>query len=177
MGKKQIDIIMYWKNFFDEIKSRLVSPFKYPQYIGYFVFCILIVGAMGVNIRVWDYFFNNGSAVAISREMATYLIAILGSSVLDLNLSQKIRNKDSFLIYSLILLLFGVFMVVLIAKLDNNISIIIATIGVFISWFVWWFANSDNLLLTRVPEKPTVDDVTGGNPSNNLTGTIEGFKS
>jgi hypothetical protein len=168
---------MYWKNFFDEIRSRLVSPFKYPQYIGYFIFCILIIGAMGVNIRVWDYFFNNGSSVSIAREMATYLIAILGSSILDLNLSQKIRNKDSFLIYSLILLLFGVFIVFLIAKLDNNISIIIALLGVFISWFVWWFANSDNLLLTREPAKSTLDEVTGGNPSNNLTGTIAEFKS
>ncbi len=165
-----------WNDFFLEIKSRLISPFKYPQYVGYFFFCILIVGAMGVTIKIWHYVFNNGPAIAIPKEMATYLIAILGSSVLDLNLSQKIRHKDSFLIYSLILLVLGVFIVLLIVRLDNYFSYFLAIFGVLLSWFFWWFANADNLRLTRIPPKPSKDDVTGGNPERELLGKTEGFK-
>lgn len=166
-----------WNDFFAEARSRVISPFKYPQFLGYFIFCILIVGALGVNIKIWDYLFNNGKAIAIPKEMATYLIAIIGSSVLDLNLSQKIRHKESFLIYSLILLSISIVIVFLINHFDNIISYVFAILGAFIAWFAWWFANADNLLLTRIPPKPSKDDVTGGNPERNLPGTIKGFVS
>lgn len=168
---------MHWKNFIDEIKERFISPFKYPQYVGYFIFCILLIGATGVYITIWDFFVNNGDGLDISKEMGTYLIAILGTSILDLNLSREIKNKDSFFIYSLIILLIGVITVFLIVRIDTIFSFILAFIGVLLAWFIWWFANADNLNLTRESVKLTKDDTTGGDTDSEVNGSTEGFKS
>ena len=166
-----------WTDFFNEIKDKMNNPLKFPQMVGYFIFSIIIIGALGVNIKIWNCYFNGGEVNEIPKEMATYLIAILGTSFLDLNLSHNLRNKDSFLVYSLIVLMIGVFFVFLIVNLKGTFSFVFAILGVFIAWIMWWFTNSDNILLTRIPPVLTQDDTTGGDANAILNGSLTDFKN
>lgn len=168
-------MIKYWKDFGDEIAERMQNPLIYPQFVGYFLLCIVLVGALGVHIRIWEFLIYNTAPFLIAREMSTYFIAILSVSIIDIFLSSKIRFKDAFFIYSLILLFIGIILVFLSTQLNPPISYLTAIVGVILSWILWWFANSDNALLTRKPA--SIDSVTGGSPSKPLQGSTKDFKS
>lgn len=162
-----------WKHFIKEIIERIKNPFNYPQYVGYFIFCILLVGAAGVHIKIFDLFTSCGDNSQIWSEVGTYSIAILGASVLDLNLSEKLRNKDSILVWSLIVLTIGFVLLILIREV-NSMSWLFGSLGILISWFMWWFAHSDNPALTK-DVNVTSSSTTGGSTDTNLTGNTDDY--
>ena len=133
---------MSWKTFGYEIKERLVQSLMNETFIGYFLVCIVFFGSLGVFISIFDYDLANAYKIAFS--MGTYSIAITASAFVDLNLSKRIKQKSSFLIYSLFIL--GTCIALLVATYftKSNFAFVFSSIGCILSWIIWIIANSDN---------------------------------
>jgi hypothetical protein len=71
-------------------------------------------------------------------------MAILASSIIDLNISWEIQNRVSFLIYSFLVFVIGVLILVWTYSLSTDYAFIPALLGCTLSWLIWILANADN---------------------------------
>jgi hypothetical protein len=135
---------MEWKNLFEEIKTRFIQPWANPTFVGYFVVCILLIGTLGITLSFIEYSSKPHELYKVALSIGSYFIAIISTSFVDLNLSQKIKNRSSFFIYSLLFLLLSIGLLLLLFAYRDNNAFIFASIGCLLSWFIWIIANSDN---------------------------------
>jgi uncharacterized membrane protein len=135
------------KHFYSEIKDRIILQFKpfNHLYFVYMLFFLIILGGLGIWISVYQEI-NNGqfSYLNVSLNICTYYIALLSTSYIDVNTNHSIENRLSLKIYSFIILGFLIFLFWLSFRYNSYISLIISSLGMVISLFIWHIANSDN---------------------------------
>ncbi|MBY0425658.1 MAG: hypothetical protein K2Q22_08490 [Cytophagales bacterium] len=132
------------KNFIDEIVERFKKPWN-SAFLGYFILIIIIFGGFGILFALYDVLNNEvDDGVLVAQNIATYFMAILASSIIDLNLSWSILNRVSTLLYSFLFFIVGLLLMWLTYKIQSDIAFIPAIIGCIISWIVWILANADN---------------------------------
>lgn len=133
-----------WKGFFKEIRERFKEPLSQPPFIGYFLLSI-VVGLLGVYFTLGNILTNSlDDGHELGPSIATYFIAILATSFVDLNLSSKIKHRKSFLVFSLLILLVGIALLVFSNLINSDWSIAPSIFGLFLAWFLWIIANSED---------------------------------
>ena len=130
-------------SFISELKDRLRTPWNW-SFFGY-LFIVLFFGGIGIAFEAYEAYYSvNDDGYKIAQSISIFFIAVLATSFVDLNLSPKIYNKISFLIYSFIFYGFGVLLLFLSYQKKTDISFIPATMGLILTIFVWVLANADD---------------------------------
>lgn len=132
------------RNFIQEIGHRLTKPWN-SAFFGYFFLIVIVFAGFGVAFS----FFNaikspQDDGVIVAQNLATYFMAILAASIIDLNISWEIENRVSFLIYSILVFVIGVFILIWTYLLSTDFAFIPAIIGCLLSWIIWILANAYN---------------------------------
>lgn len=134
-------------HFFKEIKDRTklqFVPFN-DLYFVYLLVFVLLIGGIGIWISIYqeanNKVFNYDNVIL---NIGTYYLALITTSYIDITTNEKIQNKKSLVVYSLILLMLigGIFSISLFVI--PVISIILSILGVVISLFIWHLANCEN---------------------------------
>lgn len=184
-----------WKLLKIEFKTRISSPFKHPEFIIYFLVVICIIGIAGPLLTIYleRDLMHNGTNHHFSNKhvilsIASYFIALLTSSAVDLILSSKsLVDQSQMLRKSWIMIGIGsivigiIFMGLSLATSEICIlGYVISVIGLLFSWFIWWITNAANPNLTDDSENALI--TIGGPPSNinssslQLVGNLTGFQ-
>ncbi len=127
-----------FRNYFVE---KLICPFKSPEFIFYFLFVILIVGALGIHCAWMSDVYPKTKDGYIISNMTCYFLTLVATSSLSLFLmSHDIMTK------TIRILSFGIVVisVILFFLATKNESYFLASIGIAISLLTWWIANADN---------------------------------
>jgi hypothetical protein len=130
-------------NFFQECWERFKRPWC-NSFSAYFIFIIVLISAGGVIFSIFSS--NNEDRIfSVASNMSTYFMALIIPAVIDIFLSfGKLRNKVSFSIFTVVILVFSIFLLWLSNSLEKNYVLFPAILGVLFSWFFWVIANSDN---------------------------------
>lgn len=132
------------RNFFQEIFHRLTKPWN-TAFTGYFILIVIIFAGLGVFVSIWSAIDSPEiDGLRIAQNMATYFMAIIASSIVDLNISWEIENRVSFLIYSILLFVIAVFILGLTYYIPSNYAFIPAILGCILAWLIWVLANAYN---------------------------------
>ena len=139
MNAKSLEI-----NFFAECWERFKKPWC-NSFSAYFIFIIAIFSAGGIIFSIFSSIDADKRIFSIASNMSTYFIALIIPAVIDIFLSfGKLRNKVSFIIYMIVILVISGILLWLSNTMSSNFVLIPAFLGVFLSWFFWVIANSDN---------------------------------
>ena len=153
-----------WKGFFEIIKNRMREPRQNPGYGLYFILIVVLVGGLGFWINVFSF-----DLLMLKKSLATYFIAILATSAVDISLHDFEKEKyykKAFQLSAYLVLTLGV-IIVIFAE-----SIWLLIIYTIISWSVWWFANADNSTILGPP--PKLNKATGENQA--IRGDLDNIK-
>lgn len=132
------------RNFFQEILYRLRRPWN-TAFSGYFILIVIVFGGFGVPYSFFTAINSpEDDGIIVAQNMATYFMAVLASSVVDLNLSWGIENRVSFLVYSFLIFIGGFIILLWTYSVHTDWAFIPAALGCLICWIVWVLANSDN---------------------------------
>ena len=130
------------RNFFQEIYHRFTRPWN-TAFFGYFLLIVIVFAGFGV---VFSFFNAINSplddGVIVDQNLATYFMAILAASVIDLNISWEIENRVSFLIYSFLIFVLGVFILIWTYSIKSDFAFIPAILDCIISWLIWILAKA-----------------------------------
>ncbi len=133
------------KNFTQEIFERFKMPWKYSAFRSYFLFIVIFYGGCGVFLSIYDCYINTWTdSYKIAQNMATYFMAIIAASLVDLNLSSAIKNMASLIINSIALLGFTFVLFLTTYLIKSHYAFLPASIGTVISLIIWILANADN---------------------------------
>lgn len=153
----------YWADFFRELKKRSSQPLGQPTFIFYFIFVIVLVGGLGVIIKLPRAYGSQATpegVLSVAQDLSTYLLATLAAAFVDLNFSES--SKQSLKMFALSMLIVGGFCAVYSNfSVDPTMASWSAIFGTVLALFVWWIANFDNAKLLEQPTPATV--ATGGN--------------
>jgi peptidoglycan/LPS O-acetylase OafA/YrhL len=131
-------------NFFQELKHRLIKPWN-TAFLGYFLLIVIVFGGFGVLYSCFEVAHSKeDDDILVAQNLATYFMAILASSIIDLNISWEIENRVSILIYSMLFFVVGLMILICTYSIENNYAFIPAVVGTALSWVVWILANADN---------------------------------
>ena len=111
--------------------------------LGYLLI-VFIMGGLGIIFNLVVNNLNITGVPEISKNIGVFFIAILISATVDLNLTESIVNRKSFLIWSVLTAFVSVILLFLIFTTQNTWSYLFAGIGVVIAIIVWVLANSDS---------------------------------
>jgi drug/metabolite transporter (DMT)-like permease len=132
------------RSFLQEIYHRLVRPWN-SAFFGYFVLIVVVFGGFGVAYSFFSAINSTDvDGTAVAQNLATYFMAILASSIIDLNISWEIENRVSFLIYSVLFFVIGVLFLIWTYSIHTNFAFFPAIIGTLLSWAIWILANAYN---------------------------------
>jgi hypothetical protein len=132
------------RKFFQELQYRLLRPWN-SAFFGYFVLIVIVFAGFGVIFSIFNAIGSQqDNGIIVAQNLATYFMAILASSIIDLNISWEIENRVSFLIYSFLVFIIGVLILLWTYSIKSNYAFIPAIIGCLLSWFVWILANACN---------------------------------
>lgn len=166
---------------FDEVKRRWREPQAHPTFGLFFVGSFLIFGAVGVWLELAKLVFGigpeHGSASALRTAVATYFPAVLGSSVLQLAISDSLRSLRA--LSQTVAPLFAVlaFILVFAGNLEDWAAIVLGVLASAASLACWWIVNADELSLR---DEPVPEVATGkADPTAPLLGAdaLNDFKS
>lgn len=122
-----------------------MMPWRYSAFVSYFVFIVIFFGGCGVFISIWDSYKSCWyEKYKIAQNIATYFMAIIAASVVDLNLSTSIKNIASLIINSIALLGIAFLLFLLTYSTKSSFAFLPAISGLIISLCVWILANADN---------------------------------
>lgn len=157
----------HWKSLRQEIKKRCYLPLSQPAFILYFFFVIVIVGGLGVFIklyRVLSMEVTPQDTLGLAQDLSTYLLAMIAASFVDLDFSES-SNLTSLRMFGFALLLIGaMFGIISQITTNSNLALGSACAGTALALFLWWIANYDN---SKLMEKtPDPNNPMGGNPDN-----------
>jgi drug/metabolite transporter (DMT)-like permease len=132
------------RNFIQELQHRLTRPWN-SAFLGYFILIVIVFAGFGVGYSFYAAFQSSKpNLIPVAQNVATYFMAVLASSVIDLNLSWELENRVSFLIYSFILFIGGVVILIWTYSVNNISAFVPAVLGCILSWIVWILANAYN---------------------------------
>lgn len=132
------------RKFFQEICDRLSKPWN-SAFFGYFFLIVIVFAGFGVFYSFFNALHSpSGEAVIVAQNLATYFMAILAASVIDLNISWEIENRVSFLLYSVIILVVGILLLIWTYSMNSGFAFVPSILGCLLSWFIWIIANADN---------------------------------
>jgi hypothetical protein len=169
------------KSFFCE---RITRPFGQPSYTFYFLIIIVLIGSIGI---FYELLISTQSCHInienLTLSAANIFIALIASSTVELLLIQEENlkyphRKNDIQILGLSFLIIGFLLWILANYLmHENAGLILSLVGLGLSYFVWWIANSDNKKIAP-SSKPFVT-IGGENPANslNLKGDTSEFKT
>lgn len=138
-----------------EVKRRWNGPKAHPTFMLYFIGSFLIFGAIGVWLEIAKLAFGpspgDGTA-ALRTAIATYFPAVLGSSVLQLSISESLRSLRA-LAHIVAPFFFALAAVLVYAsRLENWQAIIIGVLASAGALACWWIVNADEHSLRDDPE-------------------------
>lgn len=170
----------FWRNWIDFLEALwrgMIDPFGQPPFVFYFLGIIVTVGGLGVLISVYEGVRTATltTTVSVPRSLSTFLLAILATAFVDLNLSSEIESKRSMKMFALFTLVVGTVGGTM-ALLTANVRLAYwcALVGTFLALFLWWIANSKNEKLFE-PNPPATAPL--GESSAGLPGTLEGIQT
>lgn len=132
------------RKFFQEIYHRLTIPWN-SAFFGYFLLIVIVFAGFGVAYSFFSAVKSpQDDGIIVAQNLATYFMAILAASVIDLNISWEIENRVSFLIYSILIFVLGVFILIWTYSINTDFAFIPAIIGCILSWLIWILANATN---------------------------------
>jgi len=140
---------------FDEVKRRWHEPRSHPTFALFFIGSFLIFAAIGVWLELAKLVFGigneHGSAAALRTAIATYFPAVLGSSVLQLAISDSLRSLRA--LGQIIAPIFFALACVLVfaGNLLDWAAIALGLIASAAALACWWIANADELSLRDEP--------------------------
>lgn len=136
------------RGFIQEVLHRLLSPWSWP-FAGYLVI-VTFFGGLGVFFTVYEVWVNEWcDSYKIAESLSTFFVAIVATSFIDLNLSEKLQNRLAFLIYSFIFSGASAVLLWLTYNLKSTASFIPSSLGTLFSLGIWVIANADNKKLTE----------------------------
>lgn len=139
MDTKSLEI-----NFFAECWERFKKPWC-NSFSAYFIFIIVLFSAGGIFFSMFSNIDAEKRIFSVASNMSTYFIALIIPAVIDIFLSfGQLKNKVSFIIYMIVILVISGILLWLSNSIANNSVLIPAFIGILLSWFFWVIANSDN---------------------------------
>jgi hypothetical protein len=168
---------------FAEVKRRWKEPSGHPTFGLFFVGSFLMFAAVGVWLEFFKLVFGigseEGSAAALRTALATYFPAVLGSSLLQLLISETLRSLRA--LGFIIGVLFGTLAFVLIfaANLQNWAAILLGLVASAAALACWRIVYADDPSLRDEP-MPQPEVATGDvNPIAPLMGdgALSGFQS
>lgn len=131
----------------EEIKRRWKAPRGHPTFAIFFIGSFLVFAAAGVWLEFFKLWFGwgpePGSPSALRTAIATYFPAILGSSILQLAISDSLRSLRALghLVGTFFLVL--AFALVFSATLLDSAAIFIGLLASAASLACWWIVNAD----------------------------------
>lgn len=132
-------------SFTNEIKDRFLTPWT-SVFVGY-LFIVIAAGCFGVAFTAYEVYKSEmilKENFKIAESLATFFIAIVATSYVDLNLCKKLQNKKAFTTWSVLVggLCLGLLWITY--QFKSNFSIIPSLIGTLIALSMWIIANADN---------------------------------
>jgi hypothetical protein len=128
--------------FRNEIEQRLTKPWKQSAFHGYFWGIIITFAIVSLIVPLFNVETTKAiQTIAISA--ASYFIALVGSSSIDISLITSTKFKASFSIYSFVIFIFSIILFALSVLLPSFWGIIPAGLGLVFAILVWIVANSD----------------------------------
>lgn len=132
------------RNFIQELRHRLSKPWN-TAFFGYFLLIVIVFGGFGVAYSGFEALRSTeDDGILVARNLATYFMAILASSIIDLNISWEIENRVSILIYSMLFFVAGLMILIWTYFINSDYAFLPAVIGTILSWLVWILANAYN---------------------------------
>lgn len=147
-----------------EIKRRWKAPRSHPTFAIFFVGSFLVFAATGVWLEFFKLAFglgqDHGSTTALRAAIATYFPAVLGSTILQLSISDSLRSLRALgqVVGPVFLVL--AFALVFWTNLPDFAAIVIGLLASAASLACWWIVNADESSYRDEP----VPEVATGNP-------------
>jgi hypothetical protein len=133
------------KDFINELIDRFKLPWKHFAFKSYFIWIVIMFGGIGIGLTIYEELRNSVTHVnIISKTIATTFVAIIASSLVDLNLSYNIKNVPSLIINSIGFIAVSILLLILSFNLNGNWSLLPAISGYFLALIIWILANADN---------------------------------
>lgn len=134
-------------SFFKEIWTRFCTPWSLSSFRLYFFLVIVLFGGTGI----WISIFQGGSITPVADNMMTYAITLAVPACISIILGYlpQAEHQVSLTIWVISLLIIEVVLIGLFLSAHKHIiwRLIIAILGIILSWFFWIIANSDNKYL------------------------------
>jgi len=132
------------RKFFQEIKHRLARPWN-SAFFGYFFLIVIVFAGFGVAYSFLNAIKSpQNDGIIVAQNLATYFMAILAASVIDLNISWEIENRVSFLLYSMLIFVIGIILLIWTYSVSSDFAFIPSILGCVLSWLIWILANAFN---------------------------------
>lgn len=133
------------KDFINELIDRFKLPWKHFAFKSYFFWIVIAFGGIGIGLTTYEELMNvKPNVTLISKTIATTFVAIIASSLVDLNLSYNFKNVPSLIINSVGFIAVSILLLILSFNINSNWSLLPAILGYFIALFIWILANADN---------------------------------
>lgn len=133
------------KNFINELLDRFKLPWKHFAFKSYFFWIVIMFGGIGIGLTIYEELRNSVTHInIISKTIATTFVAIIASSLVDLNLSYNIKNIPSLIINSIGFIAVSILLLILSFNLNGNWSLLPAILGYLLALIIWILANADN---------------------------------
>jgi hypothetical protein len=136
--------ISKWKNLRDFISRRTLRPFSHPEFIGYFILVIIMIGGIGV----WSNLLIEDSPVSISKNLNAYSLAIISAGSIELIFTNNKVLKKTLTIISIGVLVVYIGLYFILTD-DNLIMLSLSTLLSIFALYIWWIANAENTNLTE----------------------------
>ena len=173
-GRSPIDLSKgQWQYFRKELIARTKEPLGSVPFVFYVVMSIFFFGALGIWIEVVRYLTQGThDAAPIFVAMIAFFSALIGTSAVQLAYdSHDELNKIMLAFAILLLVMFSVFAVALSILGVGPVYFVFNLVCSLSAVWVWWIANAKTKTFTFLP-----DASTGGDPTRQLDGNVEGFK-
>ena len=133
-----------YKPFIEEIIERYKLPWKFFAFNSYFIIIVIGFGGLGVFVKICEIFSSTTPGYDVAKDMATYSVAIIAASLVDLNLSLNIQSKPSLTINSFAVGAISILLMYLSYNINSYWALLPGLLGILIALSVWILANADN---------------------------------
>lgn len=130
-----------WSDLGKYIKEKLVKPWQSPSFVLYFIFIVLIVGALGIHLAYFSSKFPDTKDGNIISNMNCYFLTLVSTSALALLLMNHGNLSKALSVISFGIITISILLFVLSTKYE---SYLISCVGIVLSIITWWIANADN---------------------------------
>jgi len=128
-----------------EILERFKLPWRYFAFNTYFAFIVIGYGGLGIFIKLYQICTGNETnGYTIAQDMATYGIAIIAASIVDINLSLNIKSRPSLAIWSFVVGGISFLLMILSYKINSYWAVIPGLLSVLLALAIWVLAYADN---------------------------------